>query len=120
MPKFMLLLHRSPEDDPEMGPEEMQRTIGRLRAWLEDLQKSGRYVVSDKLMEEGGKVVTLQSGRPVVTDGPYVEAKEVIGGYFTIRAADYAEAVAIASESPFAEYGRIVVRQTDPSGCGSE
>jgi hypothetical protein len=120
MPKFMLLLHRSPDEPASQSPEEMLATIENLRTWLAEMHSTGRYVVSDKLMEEGGRVVTLRHGRVTVTDGPYMESKEVIGGYFTIRARDYDEAVEIVRECPFLEHGTIVVRQTDPSGCGDE
>lgn len=121
MPKFMLILHSAPDGPADMSPEDMQRSIEKFRSWLEEIQSSGRYVVSDKLMDEGGKVVTLQAGRPTVVDGPYSEAKEVIGGYFTIRAADYEEAVEITQACPFLTMGgRIVIRQTDPMGCGGE
>ena len=116
----MLIINRSPDENPEMSPDEMQRAVQKMRDWLLSIQASGRYVVSDKLMEEGGKVVTIQNGRAVVTDGPYSESKEVIGGYFTVRAANYDEAVAIARDCPFVEFGSVAVRQTDPSGCGDE
>lgn len=120
MPKFMLLLHSPPEPLTNLSPEDMQRSLEKLRSWLEELKSTGRYVVSDKLMEEGGKAVTLREGKTMVVDGPYSEAKEVIGGYFTIRAADYEEAVEIARNSPFLQLGTIIVRQSDPMGCGGE
>jgi hypothetical protein len=120
MAKFMLILHRTPGASEEGSPEEMQTVGQRYRDWMERIRNSGRYVVSDKLQEEGGKVVSLRQGRPIVLDGPYSEAKEVIAGYFTIRAADYDEALEIVRECPFLEHGRIVVRQTDPMGCGGE
>jgi hypothetical protein len=120
MPKFMLLLNSAPEALADFSPEDMQRSIERVRTWLEELQSSGRYVVSDKLAEEGGRIITLEGGKATVVDGPYSEAKEVIGGYFTIRAADYDEAVEIARNCPFLTMGKIVIRQTDPMGCGGE
>ena len=76
--------------------------------------------MSDKLAEEGGKLVSRSGGQVSVTDGPYSEAKEVVGGYFTIRAADYDEALALVKECPFLETGTIALRQTDPMGCGGE
>lgn len=116
----MLLLHMPTEGFPDLSPEEIQQLIGRYQAWVEQVKSSGRYVVSDKLMDEGGKVVSLDQGRVTVVDGPYSETKEVIGGYFTLRAADYAEAVEMVRDCPFLESGRIIIRQTDPMGCGGE
>jgi hypothetical protein len=120
MPKFMVMLHHSPGAAEEVSPEATQAGVQRYRDWLENIRASGRYVVSDKLQEEGGKLVSLRQGRPIVLDGPYSEAKEVIGGYVTIRAADYEEALQIVRECPFLELGTIAVRQTDPMGCGGE
>ena len=120
MPKFMLILNHTPGTYKGMSPEEMQRTVESYVAWVEKIRLDGRYVVSDKLQEEGGKVVAQAQGKVSVIDGPYTESKEVIGGYFTIRAASYGEAVEIASGCPFLGAGSIVVRQTDPAGCGDE
>jgi hypothetical protein len=116
----MLIVSRRNEGEPEMSPDEMQRVIQRMRDWLEGIKARGRYVGSDKLTEEGGKLVTLQNGRPFVTDGPYSEAKEVIGGYFTIRAANYDEAAAVAVDCPYLPFGSVTIRQTEPAGCGDE
>jgi hypothetical protein len=121
MPKFMLILHESPDHFPKSSPEEMQRIIEKYRAWSDKLRAADRVVVSDKLMDEGGKVLTMQKGRVSVVDGPFSEAKEVVGGYITIRAANYDEAVELVRDCPHLAYGgRIEVRQTDPMGCGSE
>jgi len=120
MPKFMLILHQTPGAYDKLSPEEMQQTFQRYQSWVDGIKTSGRYVVSDKLKEEGGKLVTRNSGQVTVTDGPFSEAKEVVGGYFTLRAADYNEAVALVKECPFLECGTISIRQTDPMGCGDE
>ena len=77
-------------------------------------------MVSEKLQEEGGKMVTWKNGRVTVTDGPYSETKEVVGGYFTIRAASYEEAIEIARDCPFLDSGTISIRQADPMGCGDD
>ena len=50
----------------------------------------------------------------LVTDGPYAEAREVVGGYFTVRAADYDGAVAIARDCPHLAHGWIEVREIEP------
>ena len=73
-----------------------------------------------KLLDEGGKRLTLQKGRLNVLDGPFSEAKEVVGGYFTLRAASYDEAVELMRNSPFLNECHVELRQTDPMGCGGE
>ncbi len=54
-----------------------------------------------------------RSGKLVVTDGPYTEVKDIVGGVFVIEAASYDDAVALASGCPHLEYGEIEVREVD-------
>ena len=120
MPKFMLIVHYKPGRYDKMRPEQIQQIFREYGEWLEGLRSSGRYVVSDKLMNEGGKIATLETGQLNVVDGPYSETKEVVGGYFTIRAKDYEDALSVVQKSPFLKAGQIVVRQVDPMGCGDD
>lgn len=116
MSQFMLLLHENPADFQSYTPEEMQKLVERYRAWNEELVASGRLVVSAKLKDEGGKHLRRgRNGKLKVVDGPYMEAKEVIGGHFTIEAADYDEAVEVAGTCPHVEFGWIEVREVDPA-----
>jgi hypothetical protein len=118
MAKFMLLLHNTPGIWKNLSPEEMQQKVGRYQAWIDKI--GGRRLSSEKLGEEGGKLLHLQAGRLNITDGPYSEAKEVVGGYFVFRATDYEEAIELTRDCPFLEDGTIVIRRTDPMGCGGE
>jgi len=118
--KFMVILHQNPKRFRGLSGEEMRQVFGRYRAWADKLRATDRYVVSDKLAEEGGRVVTTEGGKLRVVDGPYAEAKEVVAGYFTVRAENYDEAVNIVSDCPHANYGRIEVRETDVVGCGAD
>jgi hypothetical protein len=120
MAKFMLLLHSEPGHWKNLSPEEMQRKVERYQAWMSKFRNHDRYVSSEKLGEEGGKMLRLEKGRVQVIDGPYSEAKEVVGGYYIFRAANYEEAVELTRDCPFLEDGQIIIRQTDPMGCGGE
>jgi hypothetical protein len=120
MAKFMLILHTPPGNLRHLSPEEMRRKVEEYQAWNDHMRSTGRYVSSEKLGEEGGKMLSQQKGRLQVVDGPYTEAKEVVGGYFVLRAANYEEAIELIRDCPFLEDGRIEVRQTDPRGCGGE
>lgn len=127
MPSFMLLLHGEPDSFGTMGPEDFQRAIERYRAWSLGLQESGHYVASDKLVDGEGRVLRKVRDTVRVTDGPFAESKEVVGGYFAITAADYDEAVELARDCPHLEYGgSIEVRaidrlaaDDDPTGEGA-
>ena len=120
MAKFMLILHNPPGNLDNLSPEELQQKVEKYRAWLDRMRSTGRYVSSEKLGEEGGKLLNLHKGRLQFMDGPYAEAKEVVGGYFVLRAANYEEAIELIRDCPFLEDGRIELRQTDPAGCGGE
>ena len=77
---------------------------------------AGTLVDGRKLTEEGGKRLSNMAGKISVVDGPYAEAKEVVGGVFMIRAKDYNEATEIAKTCPHIQFGRIDVRQIDFMG----
>ena len=109
MPQFMLLLYDNPTDWQKVSPEEMQKALEKYYAWT----RKPFVVDSKRLAGDPGKVVRGSGGAPRTTDGPYSEAKEVLGGYYTIDAADYNEAVARSHDHPHLEYGGVlVIRQT--------
>lgn len=115
MSTFMLLLYDNPGNWPSVTPEEMQKVIAEYIAWSDKLGKEGKIEGGHKLKDEGGRVVRLQGAKHSVVDGPYAETKEVIGGYYLIKAKDYAEAVEIAKSCPQVKYGpKIEVREVDP------
>jgi hypothetical protein len=121
MPKFMLIQHQTPNVGGyrQKSPEEIQAIIERIRAWAAKLRAAGKILTGEKLAEEGGKVVTAESGAPVVLDGPYSETKEVVGGYSLILAEDYEEAVELVRDCPGLALGSIAIRQVDEAaGCG--
>jgi hypothetical protein len=116
----MLLIHQAPGSWQQLSPEELQRKVEKYQGWVAKFHSGGRYVSGEKLGEDGGKIVSLHNGRPTVVDGPYAETKEVVGGYFLFRAANYEEAVELVRDCPFLQDGKVALRQTDPAGCGGE
>lgn len=114
MANYMLLLYDSPADFQDVSPGEMQKIIEKYRAWRDRLQQAGRLVASNKLKDGEGRVISSQDGKMRVLDGPYSETKEVVGGYFMVKAADYDEAVELCADCPHLEYhGTIEVREID-------
>lgn len=112
MADYLLLLYDNALDFSEMSPEEMQKIIERYKAWGDSLEAAGKLIGSNKLVDEEGRVLRPDQGKVRVIDGPYSESKEVIGGYFAIRAADYEEAVEISRSCPHLEYeGTIEIRE---------
>ena len=103
-----LFLYRSPMSDaPPPSPEQMQAIMAVWNAWIDKFKKSGQLLDPGDGLTPAGKVV--RSG--VVSDGPFVEAKELLGGYSIIQAKDFNEAVLVAKECPAAHHGSLEIRE---------
>ena len=114
MPKFMLLLHDDPTAFASMSPEQMQQVLEKYMAWGKRLREAGLMHAGEKLTDEPGRVLRSKNGQVRVTDGPYSETKEVLGGYYIIEAASYEQAIERSRDCPHLEYGgTIEVRQVD-------
>jgi hypothetical protein len=86
--------------------------VARMMAFNEDLQKAGALVALDGLhpLSKGARI-GFAGGRPVVTDGPFAESKEVIGGYWILQVASKAEAVEWARRCPAMDGDVLELRQ---------
>jgi hypothetical protein len=114
MPKYMLLLHDNPAAFANVSPNDMQKIVEKYIAWGRKLREDGVWRASDKLTDEPGRVMRRADGQVRVTDGPYSESKEILGGYYTVEVADYQAAVDLARDCPQLEYGgTIEIRQID-------
>jgi len=100
MAQYMLLLHQVPNYNMDLPREKMLEMTKRYMAWADSLRQKGRMVGGEKLAAGGVRHIKLKDGKPVASDGPYAEAKDVIGGYFVIEARDATEAETIAQECP--------------------
>lgn len=98
-----MLLFRSADWYKGLSPEETQRIVDAWMAWFKGLTDDGRCV-SGRPLEHQGKVVSGKNGR-IVSDGPFAESKETIGGYFLLKVNTMDEAVAIAQQCPGLGYG---------------
>jgi hypothetical protein len=80
-------------------------------AWVEEMEGRGVRVAGNRLgYTSEAKTVRVRGGDTLVTDGPFAETKEQIGGYDVIECADLDEAIEIASKHPVARFGTIEVR----------
>ena len=104
---YMLLFRRT-DLRKGLSPEELQKVTDNWMAWFKRLTDEGTAIAGNPLEREG-KIV---SGKErVVSDGPFAESKEAIGGYFLLDVATMNEALAIAKECPGLPYGiRVEVR----------
>jgi hypothetical protein len=104
--KFILLL-RDEEKFLRLSPEEQQAVVARYSAWAKKLREEGRFLDGDGL-DPGGAVLRVTDQGVVVTDGPFAETRELIGGYVAITADSVEEAKEIAKECPTLSYGGVV------------
>lgn len=111
-----MLLHDNTNDFAELSAEAIQQVVEEYMAWSHAVAETGKMTGGQKLRDEGGKHLVLNGSSLRVTDGPFAEAKEVIGGFFTILADDYDDAVKTASTCPHLKYGgRIELREIEPT-----
>ena len=107
MEKFMLIFHGG--SHTSASPEQMQAQMGKWMAWIDKLAKKEQYITGEPLLP-GGKLISGK--KKTATDGPYTEGKEVVGGFFLIKAENIDEAIKICDDYPDYENGGAVqVRQ---------
>ena len=109
MQQYLLILRENPAAFEHISPAEMQAIVERYVAWGHSLAERGVMAGGIKLADEGGRHVRAVG----VTDGPYAETKEVVGGFFEVLAEDYDGALALAQECPHLDYGWIEVRRVE-------
>jgi hypothetical protein len=108
MANHYVLLLRDSGQHKGLSPEEIQSIIGKYKAWSDRMRAEGIVVGGKKLADGAGRVLRGDHGKPVVSDGPYVEAREVLGGLFEIVADSYDAAVEIAKGCPHMENGSSI------------
>ncbi len=113
MPNYLLFLYEAPDAFTETSPDEMQAIIQKYRDWRMRLHKNGVIVGGEKLQDGTGRTMRRTGGETSVVDGPYTESKEIIGGFFEIKAENYEQAVETAQDCPHLEYGTIEIREVE-------
>jgi hypothetical protein len=102
MEKYMFLFRGG--DVGKLSPKDQEAQMQKWLAWVEKLTKENRYLSGEPLLP-GGKTITHKK---TVTDGPFAESKEVIGGFFIVHAKNLEEAVQMAKDAPDFELGGSV------------
>ena len=110
--RFMMLMIPKGYENAAPGTMPDAEAVAAMMKYNEDLQKAGVLLALDGLHPPSmGARVSFAGGKPVVTDGPFAEAKEVLGGYWMIEVSSKEEAVAWASRCPASENEVIEIRQ---------
>lgn len=111
MTVYMLSVWHGPMEDIDFNSEEMQAAYEATDKFNQKLLAEGKMIFGGGLMPaETSTMVRLNDGNTMLTDGPYLEVKENLGGYWIIRAADLDEALAIAKEAAVACASDVEVR----------
>jgi hypothetical protein len=109
--KFMCLAYEDERELNALSAGEWDTLRRETLAYVERLRKSGHLIATQALQSaRTAATVQVRSGKLSVTDGPFAETKEQIGGFFMIEARDRDEAVELASQWPSARIGTIEVR----------
>jgi hypothetical protein len=120
--KYILLIHHDEESFRKRPEAERQGLLEESVQLAQQLHASGHYVGAAPLHPSlETRCVRLRDGRVLVTDGPFAESREQLGGYFLINAGDMEEAIRIATRIPGARIGTVEIRPvTEVAGLPGE
>jgi hypothetical protein len=105
MAKVLFVYREPPMDHAKVSPEQMQQMMQQWMTWIRGAMDAGWMVAAGDALQPEGKVV---KGDSVITDGPFAESKELIGGYSVVEASDLDAASKLAAGCPAFEVGGSV------------
>lgn len=109
--KYLCLAYEAEEIFTAMSRSEWEKLRSQTLDYVTTLQRSGHLILTNALQSASTATkVTVRNGQAIVTDGPFAETKEQLGGFFLIDATDLNEATQIAAKWPGARFGTIEVR----------
>ena len=109
--EYILLIYSSEADGKKMSAAEGHQIFQEYMTFTQDLTKAGKNKGGAPLEQTTtATTVRVRNGKTVVTDGPFAETKEQLGGYYLVEAKDLDEAISIAAKIPGAKHGSIEVR----------
>ena len=112
--RYMLLIN-SDKNSPPPTPAEGQALVQAHGRFADALRAAGKYVMGERLRPDSdGARIRLKAGQPQVTDGPFTETKEALGGYYLIECDTKDEAIEWAKKLPLREGGYVEVRPIWP------
>jgi hypothetical protein len=109
--KYMLLIHDEEQAFAKMSEADRQKMYAEYGQFTQSIKASGHHVSSSQLQPTTmATSVRVREGKRLVTDGPFAETREQLGGYYLVEAKDLDEAIGIAARIPSARIGTIEVR----------
>ena|SRR5579885_1760476 len=118
--KYLILCCHEEKKSDSMSKSECATLVDETLAYCDTLQKSGHLIASEPLESvQTAMTVRVRDGKRSLTDGPFAETKEQVGGFFLINARDLNEAIEVASKFPSARLGSLEVRPVREMHAGS-
>jgi hypothetical protein len=109
--EYMLLIYHNEEDLTQRPEAEKHQILQEFAAFTQDIMKSGKRKAGAPLdFTRTAATVRVRDGKTMVTDGPFAETKEQLGGYVLVEAEDLDEAISIAARIPSSKYGSTEIR----------
>ena len=113
--EYMLLIYSSEADGKKMSAAQHGEIFQGYQTFTQDLTKSGKMKGGAPLEQTTtATTVRVRDSKTLIADGPFAEAKEVVGGFFLLECRTREEAIAIAGECPATEWGTVEVREIGP------
>ena len=109
--KYMLLIHNSEQALNALSGDELNQMKAEFRRFTEEIRTSGHYCAGSQLQPTSmATSVRVRNGKRLVTDGPFAETREQLGGYYLVEAKDLDEAIGLAEGLPSVKIGTIEIR----------
>lgn len=112
MTEFMMIFRNAFTPEVKPTEQQMQESVKQWQDWMGGIAAQGKFAGTNRLSSAGAKVVKANN---VITDGPFMELKEIVGGYLIVKAESMAEALKLAEGCPVLNInGSVEVRQVIP------
>jgi hypothetical protein len=116
--KYLCLIHQDEHEFQTLSRAEQEKGLAEYRAFTEDIKKSGHFIAGHGLQPSNtATTVRVRSGKVSTTDGPFVETREQLGGFYLIEARDLNDAIQVAARIPSARWGGVEVRPIREAGA---
>jgi hypothetical protein len=112
---YLLLIYANEAEITGLGENALKKVVGEYTDFTKSIVQAGNFKAGDRLKPvSSASTVRVRNGKATITDGPFAETREQLGGYYLIEAKNLDEATAIAARIPGARFGSIEVRPVWP------
>jgi len=114
--QYLLMIYSNEQETKQLGPTTLGTILQEYIEFTKSIVQAGQFKAGDRLRPtSSASTVRVRNGKVLVTDGPFAETREQLGGYYLIEGKNLDEALAVAARIPGAKYGSIEVRPLWPA-----